>query len=112
MHKSKPDRTRRIVRRCAASRGRPRPGSLTGTSDAPSGVMLDSETARDLIKPYMPVVCSLGRELATVDHVEGHSLIKLTKDDDGQHHYIPLSWVTSVDDRVHLDRPEDQARHE
>ena len=35
--------------------------------------------------------------------------IKLAKDDDGQHHYIPLDWVTSVDDKVHVDRPGKQA---
>ena len=49
---------------------------------------------------------------ATVDHVEGHSSIKLAKDDDGQHHYIPLEWVTSVDDKVHIDRPGQQAMRE
>lgn len=74
--------------------------------------MLDSVTARDLIKPHMPVVCSENGEFATVDHVEGHSSIKLTKDDAGQHHFIPLSWVTSVDDKVHIDRPGKQAMHE
>jgi hypothetical protein len=71
--------------------------------------MLDSETARDLIKPHMPVVCSLNKQFGTVDHVEGHSSIKLTKDDTGQHHYIPLDWVTSVDDKVHVDRPGKEA---
>ena len=74
--------------------------------------MLDSETARDLIKPHMPVVCSNAGEFATVDHIEGHSSIKLAKDDDGQHHYIPLDWVTSVDDKVHIDRPGPQAMRE
>lgn len=74
--------------------------------------MLDSETAKELIRPHMPVVCSDNGELATVDHVEGLSSIKLTKGDDGQHHYIPLSWVTSVDDKVHIDRPGKQAMSE
>ena len=74
--------------------------------------MLDSDTARDLIRPHMPVVCSDDDEFATVDHVEGHNSIKLTKDDDGQHHYIPLSWVTSVDDKVHINRPGKQATAE
>ena len=44
--------------------------------------------------------------------IEGHSSIKLAKDDDGQHHYIPLDWVTSVDDRVHIDRPSNEAMRE
>ena len=71
--------------------------------------MLDSETARDLIKPHMPVVCSENGQFAVVDHIEGTDLIKLTKDARGQHHYIPLTWVTSVDDKVHIDRPGEQA---
>jgi hypothetical protein len=59
------------------------------------------------IKPHMPVVCSKDKELGKVDHVEGKSL-KLTKDGSGQHHYIPLGWVKTVDDKVHVDRPGDQ----
>jgi hypothetical protein len=74
--------------------------------------MLDSETANELIRPHMTVVSSDHDEIATVDHVEGKSLIKLAKDEDGAHHYIPLTWVTSVDDRVHIDRPGDQVRRE
>ncbi len=66
--------------------------------------MLDSDTARELIRPHMLVVGSDGDELSTVDHVEGHNAIVLAKDDSGAHHYIPLDWVSSVDDRVHLDR--------
>jgi hypothetical protein len=72
--------------------------------------MLDSETAKELIKPHMAVICSQGDEIATVDHVEGYASIKLTKDDAGQHHYIPLDWVVSVDDKVHLDRNGNEAK--
>jgi len=64
------------------------------------------------IKPNLPVVCSDNRPFALVDHMEGAETIKLTKDDKGQHHYIPTSWVKSVDDKVHLDRPFDQATRE
>jgi len=60
------------------------------------------------IKPHMPVVCSKNWQFAKVDHVEGDSL-KLAKDDKGQHHYIPLAWVQTVDDKVHVDRTGDQA---
>jgi len=74
--------------------------------------MLDSQTAEALIKPHMPVVCSNNRQFAVVDHVEGRDYIKLAKDDQGQHHYIPLTWVASVDDKVHVDRPGDQAMAE
>ncbi len=56
------------------------------------------------IKERMPVVCSNEKQFATVDHVEGKSL-KLTKDAKGEHHYIPLDWVKTIDDKVHVDRP-------
>lgn len=74
--------------------------------------MLDSQTAQSLIKPHMPVVCSENGQFATVDHLEGRDEIKLTRDKNGQHHFIPLSWVSSVDDKVHVDRPGDQAMKE
>jgi hypothetical protein len=61
------------------------------------------------IKPHMPVVCSEGGQFAVVDHLEGPDLIKLAKDGAGQHHYIPVDWVASVDDAVHVDRPGDRA---
>lgn len=64
------------------------------------------------IKPKTPVVCSNNGQFAVVDHMEGKDIIKLTKDANGQHHYIPLSWVTSVDKQVHIDRPGDQAMRE
>ncbi|MGE0601069.1 MAG: DUF2171 domain-containing protein [Dehalococcoidia bacterium] len=63
------------------------------------------------IKEHMPVVCSENGQFGTVDQVE-RDMIKLTKDKSGQHHYIPLSWVTSVDDKVHIDRPGEQAMRE
>ena len=74
--------------------------------------MLEYETAHDLIKPHMVVVSSEDGEIATVDQVDGRGAIKLAKDRDGQHHYIPLEWVTSVDDRVHIDRTRDEAMRE
>lgn len=64
------------------------------------------------IKPEMPVVCSENGQFAVVDHVEGKDSIKLKKDDSGQHHFIPMKWVTVVDDKVHIDRPGDQAMKE
>jgi hypothetical protein len=63
------------------------------------------------IRENMPVVCSNNGQFGTVDRVEGDQ-IKLTKDASGQHHYIPSSWVTTVDDKVHVDRPGDQAMRE
>jgi len=66
---------------------------------------------RDLIKPNMPVVCSENGQFAVVDHLENGS-IKLKKDKNGQHHFIPLSWVRNVDQKVHIDRPGEQAMRE
>lgn len=65
------------------------------------------------IKHDMPVICSQGGQFGTVDDVEGNS-IKLTKEgsQDHQHHWIPLDWVTRVDQHVHIDRPGDQAMRE
>ena len=71
--------------------------------------MLDSTTAKGLIKPHMPVVCSEDGQFATVDHIQGTDQIKLTKDKSGKHHFIPLAWVTTVDDKVHIDRTGDEA---
>lgn len=64
------------------------------------------------IKPHMPVVCSNEGQFAEVDHMEGQDTIKLRRDTKGQHHYIPLSWVKVVDDKVHVDRPGEQAMKE
>lgn len=64
------------------------------------------------IKEHMPVLCSNGQQFATVDHMDGNDAIKLTKDDQGKHHWIPMSWVTRVDEHIHIDRPGDQAMRE
>jgi hypothetical protein len=62
------------------------------------------------IKPETSVVCSKDVELGVVDHMEGGANIKLKKDQAGVHHYIPLSWVTKVDSKIHLDRPGAEAK--
>ena len=51
----------------------------------------------DQIKPDMPVVCSENSQFATVDHLEGTNSLMLKRDKTGQHHYIPLSWVSSTE---------------
>jgi hypothetical protein len=60
----------------------------------------------DQIREHMEVVCSQGGKIGSVDHVQGEE-IKLTKNDspDGKHHFIPMSMVKSVDDKVHLSMP-------
>jgi hypothetical protein len=68
-------------------------------------------TDRMQIQEHMPVVCSNDKQFGTVDRVEGN-FIKLTKDDQGQHHWIPTDWVNKVDQQVHVDRPGNQAMRE
>lgn len=56
------------------------------------------------IKEHMEVVSLDGEHVGTVDKLQGDQ-IKLTKSDpssQGQHHYIPLEWVSEVGDVVHL----------
>ncbi|MEX1158113.1 MAG: DUF2171 domain-containing protein [Thermomicrobiales bacterium] len=64
------------------------------------------------IKQHMPVVCSNNGQFGTVDHLDANNSIKLTKDDSGQHHWIPADWVTRVDQQVHVDRPGKRAMQE
>lgn len=49
------------------------------------------------IKEHMTVVGSDGEEVGVVDRIQGEQL-KLTKDDEGQHHYLPMDLVASVSD--------------
>ena len=76
----------------------------SGASDAPT-------ITPSQIKPNAPVVGANDAVIGVVDHVEAES-IKLDKDASGQHHYIPMSWVKSIDDKVHVDRPGDQVMRE
>ena len=65
------------------------------------------------IQPDMPVVCSQDGQFAEVDHMEGANSIKLKRDSKGTHHYIPLSWVASVENgKVKIDRPGEEAMQE
>ncbi|WP_216319631.1 DUF2171 domain-containing protein [Deinococcus aestuarii] len=61
---------------------------------------------------HMQVKDMNGEHVGTVDHVEGDQL-KLTRTDspDGQHHYVPLSQVESMDDvAVYLNVSRDQVQ--
>ena len=57
-----------------------------------------------LIVAHMDVIGSDGTKIGTVDHLDGPDKIKLAKNTapDGQHHYIPVSWIDHVDTHVHL----------
>jgi hypothetical protein len=65
------------------------------------------------IRERMDVIGSCGNKLGVVDHVEGGS-IKLTRKDsaDGEHHFIPTSWVDHVDSHVHLNKNCGEAKRE
>src|SRR5262249_34168489 len=73
------------------------------------GTMMDASQ----IKEHMDVVSSDNQHVGTVDNVEGQKL-KLTRKDPsagGEHHYIDLSMVNSVQDgRVKLSCTAEQAR--
>ena len=61
---------------------------------------------------HMQVKDMNGEHVGTVDHMEGDQL-KLTRTDspDGQHHYVPLSQVESMDDvAVYLNVSRDQVQ--
>lgn len=65
------------------------------------------------IREHMEVVANGGEHVGTVDHLEAQKRIRLTRSDrsaDGQHHWIPLEEVESVDDKVHLRCSADEAR--
>ncbi|ADV65960.1 DUF2171 domain-containing protein [Deinococcus maricopensis] len=63
------------------------------------------------IREHMDVICADGHHHGQVDHLDGEYL-KLTRDAQGQHHWLPLSTVDHVDEHVHLNlRHEEVASH-
>jgi len=58
----------------------------------------------DGIREQMEVVGSDGKQIGTVDHVEGDDLKLSSKGPSagGKHHLIPVDWVQRVDQKVHL----------
>lgn len=65
------------------------------------------------IKPNMPVICCENQQFATVDQMENANIIKLAKDETGQHHYIPLKWVTDIiNGKIKIDCPRFRAMQE
>ncbi len=75
------------------------------------GLMAAADT--NAIREHMDVIASDGQKIGTVDHMEGSDRIKLAKttSPDGEHHFIPLSWVDHVDQHVHLNKPKLQVMH-
>ena len=68
------------------------------------------------IREHAEVVGVDGLPVGTVDGMAGDNLIKLTKNDpqaQGEHHFIPLSWVKSVEgSSIVLTKTGQQARDE
>ena len=66
----------------------------------------------EAIKEHMDVIASDGGRVGRVDHVkEGQiELAKLGLDTGFKHRMIPLDWVTRVDEHVHLNLTEDEAK--
>lgn len=64
------------------------------------------------IREHMEVVGADGRHVGTVDHLDGDSQIKLTRDDsaNGEHHYLAVDLIDRVDDKVHLKVPAEDAQ--
>ena len=65
----------------------------------------------NLIRDDMDVVGSDGGHVGTVDHLDG-SKIKLKKNDTlsgGQHHFVPMDWIKSVEGKVMLQIPAAEA---
>ncbi len=68
----------------------------------------------DDIREHMEVVGADGAHVGVVDKVEGQTL-KLARNDaeaGGQHHWIPMDWVASVDQTVHLSKNRDAAQRQ
>lgn len=66
------------------------------------------------IQHGMEVVGSDSGYVGVVDTIEGSS-IRLAHEDPepgGDYHYLPLDWVESIDQSVHLNKPHDDAMRE
>ena len=64
------------------------------------------------VEEHQEVVGSDGEHVGTVDQVRGDRIL-LTRSDaaaGGHHHSIPCTWITSVEDKVTIDKTADQAR--
>ena len=59
---------------------------------------------REKIREQMDVLGSDGKQIGTVDQVEGDDLKLSNKGPSagGKHHLIPVDWVERVDEKVHL----------
>jgi hypothetical protein len=73
--------------------------------------MLNTNT----IQEGLAVKSLTGKNVGTVDHMDGERYIKLAKSGsrDGKHHWIPTAWVERVeDDTVYLNKEENEVYSE
>jgi hypothetical protein len=73
------------------------------------------QSQRELLKrvtEHQEVVGSDGAHIGTVDHVRGDRILLTKSDADarGHHHSIPCAWITSVEDKVTVNKTADQAK--
>jgi hypothetical protein len=97
---------KRMARRLLHS---PPAGGLAPGREPEDGIMADKSKIRE----HMDVFGSDGQRVGTVDRVENES-IKLTKQgsQDGQHHWLPMHCVASVDQAVRLNTTSQDAIRE
>lgn len=72
--------------------------------------MTQNEHAQQ-IQPHMPIICADGHNHGVVDHLDGE-YIKIAKDEQGKHHWLPLSAVDHVDEHVHLNLGHEQVKQQ
>ena len=59
------------------------------------------------------VLLTGGTKVGTVDHLEGDSQLKLTRDENDQHHLIPTAWIGEVkDDKVVLIKNSEEVKQQ
>ncbi|EEH69611.1 MULTISPECIES: DUF2171 domain-containing protein [Acinetobacter] len=65
------------------------------------------------IKIHSDVIASCGTKVGTVDHLEGDSQLKLTRDKNDQHHLIPTGWIGEIkDDKVILIKNSEEVKQQ
>ncbi len=66
------------------------------------------------IKEHQEVLGSDGEHVGKVDHIEPTRLKLVRNDPDaqGHHHYVPLEWVASVDEAIHLNKSRGEAEQQ
>lgn len=64
------------------------------------------------VQEHQEVVGSDGKHVGTVDHIRGDRILLTKTDTDahGHHHSIPCAWISTVDDKVTINRTSEQAQ--